>query len=76
MLFPSIQDTLIYWLIQYEIQNLSLPFIGVVSIIVTRVGDISAGKAILRKFLFGIAAWGVSRPGREGKNFFSNLKFN
>lgn len=60
MLFPSIQDTLIYWLIQYEIQKLSLPFIGVVSIIVTRVGDISAGKA----------AWGVSRPGREGKNFF------
>lgn len=36
MLFPSIQDTLIYWLIQYEIQKLSLP-----------VGDISAGKAIL-----------------------------
>lgn len=47
MLFPSIQDTLIYWLIQYEIQKLSLPFISVVSIIVTRVGDISAGKAIL-----------------------------
>lgn len=47
MLFPSIQDTLIYWLIQYEIQKLSLPFIGVVSIIVTRVGDISAGKANL-----------------------------